>query len=67
MIALCDRFPGLDPIKLRATPALEYFRLVKLYKNSSNTPGTGATGSNNSRNVVIRREVTDETATGGWF
>ena len=64
MIALCDRFPGLDPIKLRATKALEYFRLIKLYKQSSNTPGTG---SKNNNNVVIRREVTDETATGGWF
>ena len=64
MISLCDRFPGLDPIKLRATPALEYFRLVKLYRQASNNSGSRSAVKNNG---VIRREVTDETATGGWF
>ena len=66
MIALCDRFPGLDPIKLRATPALEYFRLIYLYKQSTKDLSKGS-GSKLNNNVVIRREVTDETATGGWF
>ena len=67
-VQLCDRYPAMDPIKIRQTPAHEIYLLygrtvkrnMRLDKNTDNNRASYTTKNKTTR--VIKRKAGDD-----WF